>query len=361
MRDVWQALTDVGIDVVPVDAERIELGRDGHTTRARVLSFSRPLSPSDVADLVARHTEPGLLVVPAATAAVQRVIERVGWSWLVNGPHSVRGVLRLGELEVSIGDEKSAPGPPLSGRAGPVPWGSLTVVRRLLQEQIATQRALAAAAGLSQPRVSQTLTALTRDGLVSRRGGRWWVDDLDDLLRWWLDRYPGPGGITTFWYGLAPLRDQAQQVIDLLSTGAAPDSDAAGPPATAVVSGDLAADLLAPWRTPTRAVVYARCGADLGDVGLTPAGPQEATLELILPRDPGVWPLGPVGEALAGPRRVQTTGSAADHPRGHLPLADPVQVLWDVRRAPGPDSGEAADRLWTVLREYRRVRDDSAS
>jgi hypothetical protein len=39
-----------------------------------------------------------------------------------------------------------------------------------------------------------------------------------------------------------------------------------------------------------------------------------------------------------------------------LPIADPLQVLWDVRRVPGPDSGEAGARLWQrIVRWHRRI------
>ena len=50
-------------------------------------------------------------------------------------------------------------------------------------------------------------------------------------------------------------------------------------PGTVAVSGDVAADLIAPWRSPYRAVLYARAGLDLTPAGLTPAGEDDATLE----------------------------------------------------------------------------------
>ena len=52
-----------------------------------------------------------------------------------------------------------------------------------------------------------------------------------------------------------------------------------------------------------------------------------------MPADSGVW---------AAPGYWATGGD--------LPLADALQVLWDVRRAPGTDADQAAAALRPVLR-----------
>jgi len=343
MTDVWQAVMDAGVEVVPVDARYVELRRERDALRVRLHISPRPLTPSDVKELIDRYPGPGLLVVPAATVAVRETIERAGWSWLVTGSAGVRGALRLGGGEISVGEDRESRGELVASRPGPVPWGSLAVVRQLLQRPAATQRTLAKAAGVSQPRVSQTLAALAAGRLVARQDRGWMAGDFDQLLRWWLDRYPGPGGISTYWYGLTAPQDQAQRVVDLLWTPTQAGTDVAGEE-LAAVSGDVAADLLAPWRAPTRAVIYAHAGADLSAAGLAPSGVEEATVELIMPQDHGVW-------SAPGGR-----GGADGRPGASLPLADPVQILWDVRRGPGPDSGEAAGRVWDFLRErYRRL------
>jgi hypothetical protein len=107
----------------------------------------------------------------------------------------------------------------------------------------------------------------------------------------------------------------------------------------AAVSGDVAADLLAPWRRPDRAVVYADPSGrpvhdELTAAALTPSGAGEATLELIVPADPGVWPA------------PGTTAAAAV-----LPLADPIQLLWNVARAPGADVDQAVAAMRPVLKD----------
>lgn len=329
--EAWTAMIDSGVEVMPVDAQHVRLRRDRWIVEMRVHSSRRALNPSDVAALAYRHRGPSLLIVPAATAAARRAAERAGWSWLVADGRRVHGMLHLGPDPIEIGgDLATGSKRPGRARSGRLPWGSLTLVRRLLEQPAATQKVLAAWAHVSQPRVSQALADLAARSLVERTEAGWTVRDFDRLTRLWLDTYPGPGGISTYWYGLDPVRDQAQAAIHLLA-----EQTRGRPEPVAVVSGDVAADLIAPWRNPVRAVVYARTGADLSEVGLTPAGLAEATLELIVPQDPGVWPL--------------------QQDDGPMPIADPVQVLWDVRRSPGTDSGEAATRLWKALRAHRRA------
>jgi hypothetical protein len=68
-------------------------------------------------------------------------------------------------------------------------------------------------------------------------------------------------------------------------------------------------------------------------MGLTPSGPDEATLELIVPADPGVW----------ASSRDRITDP-------ELPLADGMQVLWDLQRSPGSDTDQAVAALRQVLR-----------
>jgi hypothetical protein len=327
----WQALSNHGVGLVPIDAQYVELRRERWIVRLRVHAPPRALNPSDVAMLAKRHPEPALLVVPAATPAARQAAERAGWSWLVADGERTHGVVHVGGRSIHVGAEPSRE---LSGavraRPGPVPWGWLTIVRRLLELPSATQQELAIWAEVSQPRVSQALTDLARREVVERTTSGWVARDFDRLLRLWLDRYPGPGGISTYWYGLESPHDQAEAAVRVLSRRRRSRAEA-----LAVVSGDVAADLIAPWRSPLRAVVYARSGADLSAAGLAPAGHEEATLELVVPRDLGVWPMRPRADV--------------------LPLADEIQILWDLRRSPGPDSVEAADMLWTVLRTRSRA------
>jgi hypothetical protein len=338
MAEVWQVLVDAGVEMTAPDARHVELSRDGRRVRLLLKVSPRALKPGGVKRLTVQAAEPGLLVLPAASAEVRRVAERAGWSWLVAGPGGVRGSIRFDDAVVLIGGEEPGDASLRRTRPGRVPWGSLAVVRCLFVRPALTQAALAELTHLSQPRISQILKALAGAGLVEKIGGGWVPRDLDGLLRHWLDTYPGPGGVSTYWFGLDAPRDQAKTVIRRLSRDAASTS-ATGEPA-AVVSGDVAADLIAPWRTPIRAVIYARAGADLTEDGFTPVGNDEATLELVVPHDSGVW--------------SQGLGRQAGRTFDALPTAGPLQVLWDLMRAPGPDRAEAVAALWEVLREQSR-------
>jgi hypothetical protein len=338
MAEVWQVLVDAGVEMTAPDAEHVELSRDGRRVRLLLKVLPRALKPGGAKRLTGQSAEPGLLVLPAASAEVRQVAERAGWSWLVAGPDGVQGSIRLGDAVILIGGQE--PGVASSRRTSPgrVPWGSLAVVRCLFGRPALTQAALAELTHLSQPRISQILKGLAGAGLVEKISGGWVPRDVDGLLRHWLDMYPGPGGVSTYWFGLDAPRDQAKTVIRRLSRDGASSSGTAEP--VAVVSGDVAADLIAPWRTPIRAVIYARAGADLTGDGFTPVGNNEATLELVVPHDSGVWPQG-----FSQPSRRTLDG---------LPIADVLQVLWDLTRAPGPDRAEAVAALWEVLREQSR-------
>lgn len=323
----WRALVDAGVLVVPLDAVHIELRCGPDREAMKVVSSSAVLNPSDIAKLKTRDQEPVLVVVPSATPAVRAAVEAAGWSWLIDSGHGVEGLLRVAGRQLTIGKGNPA-APQRRTPPGRVPWGTFTLVRRLAERPWAGQRQLAIATGVSQPRVSQALATLTEQGLAHRTATGWDVTDIDAVWDWWLDSYPGPGGLRTLWYGLEPPAKQAEAVVGLLR------GLDQGPVA---ISGDVAADVLAPWRSPRRAVVYAHTGADLSDAGLTPADEEDATLELVVPKDPGIWP-----------------ASAAEETVGSGPLADPLQILWDVVRAPGPDAHEAAQHLRRVLHGRRR-------
>lgn len=326
---VWRALTEAGVALVPRGADRVELIYADARATLTVVASPTPLNPRNIAALTSRHPEPCLIIVPAATPAVREAVEVAGWSWLVESGQQIAGALRIGGERIAL--QPPAAAAKRSAKPGPVPWGTFTLVRRMIQRPCATQQELAVLVGVSQPRVSQALRTLADQDVVQRTSSGWTVRNIDEAIRWWLGNYPGPGGISTYWYGLAPAVEQARTVVEMV---------AAADPHGVAVSGDVAADIIAPWRAPTRAILYATTGVNLADAGFIPAGEEEATLEFTVPRDPGLWQ--PSGMA------VPATAS--------LPLADPLQILWDVRRSPGSDSEDAARRVWDVLRRDHRDR-----
>lgn len=60
----------------------------------------------------------------------------------------------------------------------------------------------------------------------------------DELVR----DYPGPGGQSCYWWSSSPVSEQAQYLADR----------------GALLSGDFAADRIAPWRMPERVVAMAQ-------------------------------------------------------------------------------------------------------
>jgi hypothetical protein len=339
--ETWQALTDAGVTLVPQSTNRIELRYQETAEDMALLVSAAPLSPSDISALGNRHPGPALLVMPSATPAARATAEAAHWSWLVADGRSTTGILRIGGHRITVDSRAETP-ERLRRRPGRVPWGTFALVRRLVERPYASQQQLAALSGISQPRASQTLRALMDRRLVTRTAAGWAIRQVDEIVQWWLDSYPGPGGISTYWYGLDQPLEQARNVVGLLDARLRPLSPELP---VALVSGDVAADFIAPWRSPSRAVIYARNGLDLTEAGLTPAGINQATLELILPQDPGLWPTSDLA------RQIQ---------RG-LPLADPLQVLWDLRRSPGSDTDEAVARLRQTLSDRTPSDKDSAA
>ncbi|MFJ5954819.1 ArsR family transcriptional regulator [Paenarthrobacter sp. NPDC092416] len=200
---------------------------------------------------------------------------------------------------------------------GRAPWGRWALLRALaLADGPQTQTGLAAAAGISQPAVNKHLRTL--EAFVERDRWGWKAHDVDAIVAWLLDNYPGPRGVTSYWYGLDSTAEQAKKAAEFAQElGASP-----------LVSGDAAADLYAPWRLPGSAIVYLREAVDFTDAGFAPAAPDEATLIATVPEDFTLW----------------ATAALAHRPEG-IPLADPLVTLRDVTAGDAVDSKEAADHL----------------
>jgi hypothetical protein len=128
--------------------------------------------------------------------------------------------------------------------------------------------------------------------------------------------------LTTFW---ATTGDPAAQ-LERIEHVARDRGDA--PPA---VSGDLAADLYAPWRRPSRVVAYAVTQPPLEEHGFAVVRPADATLELHTPRDPTVLSMSRDLPAVrdGNPRRY----------------TDPLIAAWDLSRSAGGDVDAAVEHL----------------
>lgn len=208
-------------------------------------------------------------------------------------------------------------------QTGPTPWATYTVVRRLLAVAPATQAELARVSGVGQPKVSRVLGKLKDLALVERAADGWRPASWEALVEWWLGNYPGPKGVASYWYSLDDPATQTVKALRVLQ--AVPGSDA-------VVSGDAAADRLAPWRRPETSTVYVRAAISLASAGFVSVGSAaEATLTLCAAKDPGIWL----------PRPWLSGG---------LPFADPLQVVHDLTMSAATDADEAVQQLRVALR-----------
>lgn len=257
------------------------------------------------------QTVPLLIVTRSASPQVLRQARSEGVSVIVapNGPEaSVRGVLMNPdgqELVIEPPTEEPEPKPRARGR---VPWGTYAVGITLLATypDRPTQSELAERLDLTQGRVSQALRPL-RNALAHRGDPRM------ELARWLQENYPTSARTSTTWMTLDPPVDAATATSEALSERGIRHA----------ISGQVAADWLAPWSRPEVALVWAEAPTDLSGIGATPVARAEANLVLAVPADPHM---------------LRSIRSDHDHP----PIVEPWRVWLDLV-ANGDD--QAADAL----------------
>jgi DNA-binding transcriptional ArsR family regulator len=265
-----------------------------------------------------------LLAVPFVSEAVGAALTGAGWSWA-----DEHGDFDLRAPGLVLRQRRAAVAPPAPRRdALPRGTGSFAVIRALISagvgEEARGATALAAQARVSQPRASQVLHRLLGLGLVERtRQGRW-DPDRAALLDRFLAEYPGAGGSELPCYSLDAPADVAVRA-----------ARAAGPRRPVAISADVGPDLVVPWRRPSVVIVYAGHLIDTAALGLVEAqGRHDANVIVRMPADQSVFP---VPALTAGLRGTQ------------IPLADPSQMLWDLRDLGGADRPEVEGRLRTWL------------
>ncbi|ROP48676.1 MULTISPECIES: hypothetical protein [unclassified Rathayibacter] len=172
------------------------------------------------------------------------------------------------------------------------------------------QSELARECGVSQVTVSNLLAA--DSGLAEKTTRGWIARDPRSLLDRFLTDYPGAGGLSQLWYSSRPVIEQAERAWK------------SGP--RALLSGDSAADAIAPWRIPTSAVLYAETSLPLESSGFAETDSPEATLRVVVPADRTLW-----------------ATATAWYPTGRT--VDPLIAAWDLKRTGGSDVDEAVDHL----------------
>ena len=315
------ALEENGIAVLPIDSEHVRLSDDDHSAVFFVLTVARLARTHDVKRAPERDA---LLVAPSITSEALERAWSQGWSVVTDD-----GIARIRLAKRTLRFDSPAPAQPPKRPRGRPGRGVFSVVRALFAlEGGARQDELAEFAHVGQAAVSKALGRLAELDVVARGPNGWQATDRAGALSWWLAHYPGPGGIETHWFGVDSINEQAYRAYVALG------HERANP----VASGDVAADLVAPWRTPRRATLYAKHGADFSAIGLTPSDASASTLTLVLADDPGVWPIS------RAPVLIEMRG------HGDVARANAFQVLYDLSRSPGPDAGEALEawRTWMI-------------
>ena len=248
---------------------------DGRQVRFAVEVKSRAPYPGEVPrldslrDRLASVGAP-LLVAPFITESTGRALSEARWSWADS--HGNADVRARG-LRISCRVPNRPVGKP--PRNLPTGSGSWSIIRLLISDSnVENGTELAERAGVSQPRVSQVLSALSAAGLVERHGRSTWTADRPALLDSLLTSYADTGRYTSWLYSL----DSPQQTCErIVAVGKSLQIDT-------VISGDVAADRLVPWRVPTHTTVYTGDHRLAVHLEMTSAqGSDDANVELIVP------------------------------------------------------------------------------
>jgi hypothetical protein len=272
------------------------------------------------------HEHP-LLVAPFISESLGSLLTRDGWSWA-----DAQGNFDLRAPGLVARQRRAATAPAPKKKSLPRGSGSYAVIRALARfgggegEELSAT-ALAAQAGISQPRASQILHQLRSLELVDMSGHGRWEPRREALLDRFLAEYPGPGGSEHYHYTLDSPVDVAVHA-----------GRASTPSRPLAVSADVGPDLLVPWRRPSMVILYVTHAIDPSDLGLTGAqGRHDANVIIRTPQDRSIFPVPAVVGQVRGKEVL---------------LADPLQQIWDLQDLGGADRIEAAGRLreWVLER-----------
>ena len=299
------------------------LALDESTVRLAVEIRQRAPYPNEIAGLSDRRaglTSVGIptLVAPYVSDRTGKQLTDAGWSW---GDDFGNADLRAPGLRIR---QRTGARPEMeTADRLPQGFGSLAIVRYLITTgECPGPTALSEIAGVSQPRASQVLGRLRRAGLVDKTGPSTWSADRSALLAAFLSQYRGPRGSERLLYTLDPLETAATRISELSRR----ESGAA-----VALSGDIAADRIAPWRTPTTLLVYAPEPFSTDPLNMIEAtGRQDANVIVRYPQDASVFGFEPL--IVAG-----------------LRVVDPTQVIWDLNDHNGSDRREAGERVASWL------------
>lgn len=269
---------------------------------------------------------------PPTPADIERDLQNVGDGWMLYQVRSMtpglRNAVRSDDRLIVWDDEmttlwlnrtehRQVP-PNTRLPRGRRPYVRLAIARALLlDDRPRRQVEIAASLGVPQSAVSHGLRNLSDQGDLVRRADQGYV--AADALALWtyvMRQYPGPGGITTYWWHDAALEEQARMV---------------GERTVATLSGDLAARAIAPWRQPEHVTLYLREGLDPSTLGFAMGSPDDYTLSITVPDDLTIFATAETYGAVRGSvdaviaaYDVMTTGTTGDHGEAAERIRDSV-------------------------------------
>lgn len=327
-----ELVLDVGLRRRIVDSRTAELAEpDGEwTTWSIALRRSSPTPHQIEVDARGAPTAGVLYVVPRASEhLLSRAMTTTTIAFVAMDTQTVGFNRRLWtppSLHIS------ATLPPINKRK---PWARLAVMRVLtLASAPMTQDEIARACGVSQAAVSQSLSTLAEQ--VTRASRGWEPTAPDRLWEDFMSRYPGPGGLASYWASLASPEEQLRRC-----------AQAAGS-RRIVISGDWAADEYAPWRRPSKIIVLAESQADLESVHFGASDAINSSIEWRVAADKTIMN---TAEWYRAERRqeVDSPSSGAD-----FRYADPMVAAWDMARGRGTDIPDAVAALRQHTLGYSR-------
>lgn len=259
-----------------------------------------------------------LLISDHVTAATGRKLSEAGWSWADrDGNMDIRGRgLLVRQRETTRAKRR---------HSATLPFGpsSLALLRWLAshEKDIWRTSELANCAGVSVATVSQVMMRLVALELAERPSRGNWRVQRGQLLTRFLHEYPGPGGESRHFYVAGSITNATKTFFEKRGD------------IELVVSGDVGADLFAPWRVPTHCIIYARSWFDTPALpGLVHADSRgSANFSVVVPDDQSFFSKDPLLVDAA-----RSTG---------LALAHPTQIMWDLMQLGGEDRLEALNPI----------------
>lgn len=308
-----ELLRDAGFDVRVVGHGDVEIAVDGSPRlRYEVRGVNHSPSPAELdqaLNALGAKEAGALFVVPRAGRALRaRAADaRIAYAAIVDG------IVGLHGEEHHTASSKRTP----RRRLPRVSWVRFAVLRALALAPMRTwtQSELARCLRVSHVAVGKQLPSL--GSLLERSADGWRAVDPQKCVDRFLSDYPGARGLATYWTATSNLSSQTQSAEQVAHEQGV----------TIAFSGDIAADVYAPWRRPTRALGYVGAMPDLESHGFAQVRAADATLELRIPEDPTILPM-----------------SRAVSPSGGL-LADPLITAWDLSRTRGGDVPDAVAHL----------------